>query len=63
MKGGKNQVVHVYPNSTPPVRRVVLCIMFHIHSATQQEIFQRSHNIIFFFIVVALKISFLGGFS
>lgn len=42
MKRGKNQVVHIYPDSAPPVRQVVLCIMFHIHSATQQERYFRN---------------------
>lgn len=50
MKGGKNHVVHVYPDSTPPVRQVMLCIICHIQSATQQEREREklSHNIIFF---------------
>jgi hypothetical protein len=61
MKGGKNHVVHVYPDSTSPVWGVMLRIMFHIQSAARQEKFQKSH-VLGFFIVVALNISSLGDF-
>lgn len=30
---GKNQVVHIYPNWTSPIRCIMLCIVFHVQWA------------------------------
>lgn len=37
VKWGKNQVVHVHPNRTSPIRWVMLRVAFHIHWAVAYE--------------------------
>lgn len=59
VKSWKNHVVHVHPNRTPPIRRIMLCVAFHVQEAVAYKMQHSITSIIRIVLGWLRKISYI----